>query len=158
MRNEFRLAVVALLAGLMALAVSGFSQAPAPADQYYESIRHNDLGMLNALVTTKGVKYKDKHATTPLHYAAATAASKPCARILSAGADVNARNDFGATPLMWAVAEPEKVRLLVDGRRRRQREIQDGPHRALSRGGQRWLRAHRALPAGAWRQTREARI
>jgi ankyrin repeat protein len=33
--------------------------------------------------------------------------------ILSAGADVNAQNEFGATPLMWAVAEPEKVRLLV---------------------------------------------
>src|SRR3954454_6221134 len=113
MRNELRLAVVALLAGLLALTVTGFSQGPEAADQYYDSIRKNDMGMLNALVNTKGVKFKDKHATTPLHYAAAVGSVEALRAILSAGAEVNAQNDFGATPLMWAITEPEKVRILV---------------------------------------------
>jgi len=69
--------------------------------------------MLHAMVNSKGVKFKDKHATTPLHYAAAYGSVEAFRAILSAGADINAANEFGATPLMWAVAEPEKVRLLV---------------------------------------------
>jgi ankyrin repeat protein len=82
-------------------------------DQYYECIRQNDLPMIHAMVNSKGVKFKDKHATTPLHYAAANGSVEALRAILNAGADVNAQNDFGATPLMWAVTEPEKVRLLV---------------------------------------------
>jgi hypothetical protein len=50
MRNELRLAATALLAGLLALAVSGFGQGADPADQYYDCIRRNDMRMLNALV------------------------------------------------------------------------------------------------------------
>jgi ankyrin repeat protein len=110
MRNEFRLAASVLLAGL---AVAGFGQAHDPVDQYYECIRKNDLAMLNALVNSYGVKFKDKHATTPLHYAAANGSVEALRTLLTAGAQVNAQNDFGATPLMWAITEPQKVRLLV---------------------------------------------
>ena len=70
MRTELRVAVP-LLAGLLALAASGFGQGTEPVDEYYASIRTNDLAMLNALVNRNGVKCKDKHATTPLHHAAA---------------------------------------------------------------------------------------
>jgi ankyrin repeat protein len=102
-----------MLAALVALPVSGFGQGADPAEQYYDCIRLNDLRMVNAMVNTKGVKIKDKHAATPLHYAAAYGSLEAFRTILSAGADVNAQNDFGATPLMWAITEPEKVRLLV---------------------------------------------
>jgi ankyrin repeat protein len=112
MRTEFKVAAP-LLTGFLALAVSGFGQGTELADQYYQSIRMNDLAMLNALANSKGVKCKDKHATTPLHYAAANGSTDALRAILSAGPDVNAANDFGATPLMWAIAEPEKVHLLV---------------------------------------------
>ena len=92
----------------------GFGQQGAdPAEQYYDCIRLNEMRMLNAMVNTKGVKIKDKHAATPLHYAAAYGSLEAFRAILSAGPDVNAQNDFGATPLMWAITEPEKVRLLV---------------------------------------------
>jgi ankyrin repeat protein len=112
MRTDFKVAAP-LLTGLLALAVSAFGQGTELADKYYEGIRTNDLAMLNALVNSKGAKCKDKHATTPLHYAAAYGSVEALRVILSAGADVNAANDFGATPLMWAIAEPEKVHLLV---------------------------------------------
>ena len=112
MRTDFRVAAP-LLTGLLALAASSFGQGTELADKYYEGIRTNDLAMLNALVNSQGPKCKDKHATTPLHYAAAYGSVEALRVILSAGADVNAANDFGATPLMWAIAEPEKVHLLV---------------------------------------------
>ncbi|MEO8597433.1 MAG: ankyrin repeat domain-containing protein [Candidatus Solibacter sp.] len=111
MRNQLRMGALALVGGL--LAVSGFSQSPETTEQYYESIRKNDMPMLHALVNTKGVKVKDKYNTTPLHYAAANGSVEALKTILSAGAEVNAANDFGATPLMWGITEPEKVRLLV---------------------------------------------
>ena len=105
---------VGLLLASVAVPVSGFGQQGAdPAEQYYDCIRLNEMRMLNAMVNTKGVKIKDKHAATPLHYAAAYGSLEAFRTILSAGPDVNAQNDFGATPLMWAITEPEKVRLLV---------------------------------------------
>jgi hypothetical protein len=66
MRNQLRLA-----AGLLALAASGYGQGTQPVDQYYDCIRNNDARMLHALLNSKGVNFKDNHATTPLHYAAA---------------------------------------------------------------------------------------
>lgn len=113
MRNEFRLAALALMAGLAAVAVAGFGEASDPGEGYYDCVRKNDLALLNALIDHTGVKWKDKRATTPLHYAAANGSVEALRKILAAGAEVNAQNDFGATPLMWAVTEPEKVRLLV---------------------------------------------
>ena len=146
MRNKFKLAVIAL-AGLGALTVSGFGQGPDPADQYYESIRRNDLPMIHAMVNSNGVKFKDKHATTPLHYAAAYGSLEAFRAILSAGPDVNAQNEFGATPLMWAVTEPEKVRCWwLPGR---MSTPQDGAHGVVPGGGQRWLLCHGPVPAGA---------
>ena len=101
MRNTFRLSVMTF-AGLGTLAVSGFGQGPDPSDQYYECIRGNDLPMLHAMVNTKGVNFKDKHATTPLHYAAAYGSVEALRTILSAGADVNAGNMLD-TPLLAAI-------------------------------------------------------
>ena len=114
MRKVTWMVPVGLLLASVAVPVSGFGQQGAdPAEQYYDCIRLNEMRMLNAMVNTKGVKIKDKHAATPLHYAAAYGSLEALRTILSAGPDVNAQNDFGATPLMWAITEPEKVRLLV---------------------------------------------
>ena len=114
MRKVTWMVPVGLLLASVAVPVSGFGQQGAdPAEQYYDCIRLNEMRMLNAMVNTKGVKIKDKHAATPLHYAAAYGSLEALRAILSAGPDVNAQNDFGATPLMWAITEPEKVRLLV---------------------------------------------
>ncbi|MCU1234291.1 MAG: Ankyrin [Candidatus Solibacter sp.] len=113
MRNELRLAAFALLVGLISVGVSAFGNTPEPSDQYYDCIRRNDLGMLQGLIKTAGVKQKDKHGTTPLHQAAANGSAEAMRLLVAAGAEIDAANDFGATPLMWAIGEPEKVRILV---------------------------------------------
>lgn len=51
---------------------------------------------------------------TPLMYAALYSDTATMQAILAHGADPNARNDAGATALMWAVADAGKIRLLVD--------------------------------------------
>ncbi len=99
--------------GCCPLAVYAFGNAPEPADQFYDCIRRNDLGMLQGLIKTAGVKTKDKHGTTPLHQAAANGSAESVRLLVAAGAEIDAANDFGATPLMWAITEPEKVRILV---------------------------------------------
>jgi ankyrin repeat protein len=113
MRNELRLAAIALVAGLVSLGISAFGSAPEVTDQYYDCIRRNDLGVLQGLIKSAGVKQKDKHGTTPLHQAAANGSVEAMRLLVAAGAPVDAANDFGATPLMWAITEPEKVKLLV---------------------------------------------
>jgi ankyrin repeat protein len=50
---------------------------------------------------------------TPLMYAALYADAGLVAEMLQAGADVNIRNEVGATALMWAVDDVEKVRVLL---------------------------------------------
>jgi ankyrin repeat protein len=113
MRNELRLAAIALLGGWVSVGGPAFGQTTEIAAQYYDCIRSNDLGTLQRLIKTAGVKQKDKHGTTPLHQAAASGSVEAVRMLVAAGAEVNAANDFGATPLMWAITEPEKVRILV---------------------------------------------
>ncbi|HJZ96288.1 MAG TPA: ankyrin repeat domain-containing protein, partial [Candidatus Solibacter sp.] len=98
----------ALVAGLAAVAC-----AQDGVERYYQAIRNNNAAELQELVKSANVNEKDKRGTTPLHYAAAYGSAESVRVLLAAGADVNARNDFEATPLMWSVTEPEKVRMLV---------------------------------------------
>jgi ankyrin repeat protein len=59
------------------------------------------------------VTAKDPAGSTPLHHAAAFGAVGTMALLLDAGADVNARNKRGSTPLHWAIHDEAKVRLLL---------------------------------------------
>src|SRR5678815_5938329 len=51
---------------------------------------------------------------TPLMYAALYGDANSVRLLLDMGADPNARNDGGATPLLWAVDDAEKTRLLLE--------------------------------------------
>lgn len=99
------------LTGVTAGLMVSLAVAQEPADRFYRAIRDNDLNAVERLATN--VNEKDRRGSTPLMYAAGFG-SLEAARILVAhGADVNARNDFGATALMWAASDQEKVRFLV---------------------------------------------
>ena len=87
--------------------------AQEPGDRYYQAIRNNDLTSLRGLLKTGDVNTKDQRGTTPLMHAAAYGSLDVMKTLLSAGADVNAKNAFDATPLLWAANDPAKVRLLV---------------------------------------------
>ena len=102
--------VSVLLAALPCLAAS----APT-VDQLFTLIRNNDLpGLTRALAQGADVNVRGERDTTPLLYAAAYGSPESLKLLQSAGADVNARNAFGATALMWSVTEPAKVRFLLD--------------------------------------------
>jgi hypothetical protein len=55
---------------------------------------------------------KDKRGFTPLHYAARGGRNEIAELLISKGADVNAKNDEGKTPLDRAKYKPETAALL----------------------------------------------
>ena len=69
----------------------------APED-IFSAIRANHLADLEKADLT----VHDRRGNTPLMYAAAFGSVEAVRRLIDAGSDVNARNGFGATPLIWA--------------------------------------------------------
>jgi ankyrin repeat protein len=59
------------------------------------------------------VRARDEVNSTPLHHAVGFAPMDVVTLLLDAGADINAKNRRGATPLHWAIHDEAKVRLLI---------------------------------------------
>ena len=59
------------------------------------------------------VTARDAAGSTLLHHAAALKALDTMTVLLDAGADVNAKNRRGSTPLHWAIDDEAKVQLLL---------------------------------------------
>jgi ankyrin repeat protein len=109
---------VAAACGVVLVSVVG-AQAPpdvATADQWYDAVRGTGPRLEALLVENPGgVNLSDRRGrVTPLMHAAALGSVDSMKRLLDHGADVNARSAAGATALMWAAADPAKVRLLVE--------------------------------------------
>ncbi len=92
----------------------GSAVAQDTAEDFYKSIRNNDLAGLHALLKTADVDTRDKLGATPLMLAAAFGSLDAMLLLLDAGANVNAKNNFDATALLWSAGDPVKVRLLVE--------------------------------------------
>jgi ankyrin repeat protein/mono/diheme cytochrome c family protein len=94
-------------------------QAPKPVDPKIQSfiaaIRGGDAKSVDARIAESPglVTSKDLMGTTPLHHAAGFGTLQVMQLLLDKGADVNARNRRGSTPLHWAIHDAAKVRLLV---------------------------------------------
>jgi Ankyrin repeats (3 copies) len=99
-----------LSAGLAVVLSVGAAGAQEPADRWYGAIRDNNLNAVESLAKSGSVNEKDKRGSTPLMHAAAFGSIEAMRILLVHGADVNARNDFGATALMWAIGDQEKAR------------------------------------------------
>jgi len=100
-------------------ALSGETPPPPPdpgATALMEALRRGDsVGFQKKLgEDPKAANRKGPGGSTPLMYAALYGDLDSVKRLLAAGADLNAKNDAGATALMWAVYDLEKTRLLVN--------------------------------------------
>jgi ankyrin repeat protein len=89
------------------------SPAKDAGDRFYQVIRNNRMEELHRLVEKPGPNQRDAHGGTPLHYAAAYGSMDALILLVTHGAQVNATNDFGVTPLMLAIGEPAKATFLV---------------------------------------------
>jgi len=98
------------------IATAAMAQSSEPAaDNFYSDIRENNLSQLKAALDQKtSPNVTDNHGITPLMYAAEIGSLDAMRLLIAHGADVNAQNDYGSTPLMWSVSDPAKVRLLLD--------------------------------------------
>ncbi|HEV8037632.1 MAG TPA: ankyrin repeat domain-containing protein [Bryobacteraceae bacterium] len=108
MRGNLIVGVCLLVLGVLT------AVAEEPSDQFYQAIRNNDLSALASLVKTVDVNTKDQHESTPLMYAAAYGSLDAMRLLLGAGANVNAKNAFDTTALLWCAGDLAKVRLLVE--------------------------------------------
>ena len=91
------------------------TQADPRATRLMTTLRSGDLQLFRkALARDPGAaRLRGPNGSTPLMYAALYGDSSAMQLLLTHGADPNARNDAGATALMWAVDDLEKTRLLV---------------------------------------------
>jgi FOG: Ankyrin repeat len=101
---------------LLAIAVAIVVQGE-PAEQgslLFQAIRNGDLAFVKAHLTKAEIEVRDGRGATPLMHAAAFGNLETLKLLLEAGADVNARNAFDATALLWAARDPDKARLLIE--------------------------------------------
>jgi ankyrin repeat protein len=91
------------------------TQASPRATRLMRLLRSGDIRLFRqALARDPGAaQLRGPNGSTPLMYAALYGDVPAMQLLLARGADPNARNDAGATALMWAVNDLKKTRLLV---------------------------------------------
>jgi ankyrin repeat protein len=80
----------------------------------FRAIRSGDLATVKVHLSKAEIEARDARGATPLMHAAAFGNLETMKVLLDAGADVNARNTFDATALLWSARDPEKARLLIE--------------------------------------------
>src|SRR5260370_16428879 len=107
-----------LLAVLLALAPLMEAAAPNLSDQFYNAIRADDRPGVAKLLSgdAASVTTRDSRGNTPLMYAAAVGSLDMMRQLIPAAADVNAKNNFDSTPLMWCTNHLQKLRPLLHKR------------------------------------------
>ena len=100
-------------------ALANEAELPPPdlvATRLIEAIRARDTTSIQSRLDSDAgaINRRGPHGSTPLMYAALYGDATLLDQMLKAGGDVNRRNDFGATALIWALDAVDKVRLLLD--------------------------------------------
>src|SRR5437588_10113418 len=95
---------ISIALGAMAAATASADDANA---KLFQAIRNGDLAALKHTVERSNVESRDRRGATPLMHAAAFGNLETMKLLIDRGADVNARNDFDATALLWAARDPE---------------------------------------------------
>lgn len=107
-----RIATIPFLAFCLAVGLHQ-SGAQTGGTSFYTAVRNNDAPRLEEQLKRFGPGTRDPRGTTPLMIAAALGSLDAMKKIVDAGTDVNAVNDFGATALMWCAGDIDKVRYLL---------------------------------------------
>lgn len=104
------------LLGMLLIAVALSSTAAVPKiEDIDQAIRSNDLAQLRQLVPSReAANIRNGLKATPLHYAAMYGSVEALQFLLEKGADANASNQSGATPLILAAWSFERARLLIE--------------------------------------------
>ncbi len=87
---------------------------PGDSTTLFEAIRNGNSAYIKAHSTKAELAVRDRRGATPLMHAAAFGNLETVKLLLDAGADVNAKNDFDATALLWAARDVQKARLLIE--------------------------------------------
>src|SRR5258708_22941901 len=108
-----------LLAICVVTGAAWAADAADPSDAFYSAIRSNDLAKLKSILASgpnprNASNQKDARGLPPLMYAAAVGSADAMKILIDKGADVNVKNAFDSTALMWSVTDLTKVRMLVD--------------------------------------------
>lgn len=82
--------------------------------ELFQAIRNDNLAFLRHDLSKIQLEARDNRGATTLMHAAAFGSIEAVKLLLDAGADVNAKNDFGATALLWCARDGEKARLLIE--------------------------------------------
>lgn len=103
----------ALLIGYLLIAASG--RAAKAEIGLFQAVRNNDLSRLKSAASDRAnVNVRGARDVTPLMHAAAFGSVEAVEILLASGADVNAKDAFGATALLWAAGDPRKAQILVE--------------------------------------------
>lgn len=100
--------LVLFLGGCAALAAADDGAA------LFQAIRNGDTAYLKSNLTAGNLETQDRRGATLLMHAAAFGNLETLKLLLDKGANVNARNTFDASALLWSARDPEKARLLVE--------------------------------------------
>ena len=99
---------LAMWSPLVSLAASSEGGA-----ELFQAVRDGDVSFLKAHLTKAGIEVRDRRGATLLMHAAAFGNVETLELLIDAGADVNARNAFDATALLWGARDPAKAKLLI---------------------------------------------
>jgi ankyrin repeat protein len=99
---------------LLAAVSVGPTAAATDDERLFEAIRLGDTGTATALLASgASLDARDAGGATALMRAVVYLSANSLASLLRRGGDVNVSNTRGATPLMWAAHDTEKIRLLL---------------------------------------------